>query len=227
MRVQTCIVAAVILVIRQIDVNVTIEQLQRFHLLISAGIVYNRKRKPLFSGNLQRFDNLRHIMGAGNKVDVMRTFFLQREKGFRQCIYRNVLSLGLSAADLAVLAEHTAERAMREKHRARAICTRNRRLLPHMKRCACSFDFDACTAGSAALCTVCAAGARTQLTVLKHIGQNNPSDTVYYIVFLAGNKVGKCDIINTTALERIEFSRGSKSCLLLNRNTSRNIGDAI
>ena len=104
MRVQTCIVAAVILVIRQIDVNVTIEQLQRFHLLISAGIVYNRKRKPLFSGNLQRFDNLRHIMGAGNKVDVMRTFFLQREKGFRQCICHNVLSLGLSAADLPVLA---------------------------------------------------------------------------------------------------------------------------
>ena len=143
----------------------------------------------------------------------MRTFFLQREKGFRQCICRNVLSLGLSAADLAVLAEHTAERAMREKYRARAICTRNRRLLPHMKRCACSFDFNACTAGSAALCAVCAAGARTQLTVLKHIGQNNPSDTLYYIVFLSGNKVEKCDIINTTALERIEFSRGSKSCL--------------
>lgn len=129
--------------------------------------------------------------------------------------------------DLAVLAEHTAERAMREKHRARAICTRNRRLLPHMKRCVCSFDFNACTAGSAVLCAVCAAGARTQLTVLKHIGQNNPSDTLYYIVFLSGNKVGKCDIINTTALERIEFSLGSKSCLLLNRNTSRNIGDAI
>ena len=129
-RVKRSVIAAVIFIVRQVDVHVPFEHTQRFRALVAARIIDNGYRQSLCSGNIERMYDLWHVMCAGHKVDVGRALFLKRQKGRGQALGRNRAPGGLSAADGTVLAEHAAERTMRKEHGSRAFFARNDRLFP-------------------------------------------------------------------------------------------------
>ena len=112
MRVEAGVVAAVILVVGQINVDLSVEQVQRLDTFVAARVVNDREGKAFVPGKRERADDLRHIVCTCNEIDVGGAFALKREKGGGETFLCNHSACGLSAADGTILAEYAAKRAV-------------------------------------------------------------------------------------------------------------------
>ena len=79
-----------------------VKQTERFRPLITACVVYYRQGQPVCFRGVQCGDDLGNIVGRGDKVEIVRTFFLQLQKNFGKAGERDLLS-EVIMADLTVL----------------------------------------------------------------------------------------------------------------------------
>ena len=71
----------------QIYIHITIQSPDSFHALIPTGIVHDWKIHFLSSGQLQRRNNMRHIMRPSDQIQICRPFFLQFQKNFSKPLH--------------------------------------------------------------------------------------------------------------------------------------------
>jgi hypothetical protein len=105
--------------VRHIDIDESVEQLQRFDRIIASGIVNRRQYEAVFAGQFDCLCYCRHDMCWGNEIYVAAAEFLQAEHCFSQLFNCDPAAVPLMA-DIRVLAKDTAEVAAGKKNSAGA-----------------------------------------------------------------------------------------------------------
>ena len=127
------------------DVHEPVQHVECVHRFIGPGVVDDRETEAELFGTLQRRDDGRHEVRRRDEVDVVgaQVFEFQEDVGElcgrqfgpghagRALHVGNTLQAG---GDVVVLAEHTAQRAAGEEHRAGAALSGEAGLLPLVER---------------------------------------------------------------------------------------------
>ncbi len=89
----------------------------RFTWVWAETFVHQGEVQSLVDGNIQGLQDLGNHMGGGHKIDVVASFFLQKQHDGRNLICIGSLAVSLDT-DVIILAENTLQAAMGKKDRA-------------------------------------------------------------------------------------------------------------
>ena len=101
----------------EVHVDVRIQRLQGLEFFVRVGVVHDGDFGPIDGESLQE---LRHVVGGGDEVDVVRAHVLEPREEFGE-FFGGVGGTYGGASDLEILAEGAAERAAAEEHGSRSV----------------------------------------------------------------------------------------------------------
>ena len=104
-------------------------------------------------------------MGGSNEVNIVCTLGLELQHDFGKTLGADRLTAS-ATGDIGILTKDAGERAAREEDRARAICSRDGRLLPHVKGGTGKIYFAGFSAIAELLMTIYAAISRAEMAIL-------------------------------------------------------------
>ena len=166
MRASTRLIG--VLEVRQEDVDLAAQRLDRLLCLIGTGVVDDGQVEALLPGHLECMQDLRHVMRRRHEVERRRTARLLLEENRRKPLIRDFIAKALMR-DLVILTEAAAQVAVREEDRARTapIGACETWLLPLVQRDERDARLRPCPAEARPLRAVDAAAARAELAVFQ------------------------------------------------------------
>ena len=108
----------IVLDVRQVDIDISLQRPERFHTLVAAGVVHHRDSQPWLC-DVQCAYYLRNERRGTYKVDVIRAALLELKEYFSEPLYSYVLPES-ARADIVVLTEHAPHHAAGKKHSSAA-----------------------------------------------------------------------------------------------------------